>query len=373
MTIYRADTLFDGNQVLGPGAVRVENDRIAEVFSGPAAAQVRADVDFGATILAPGFVDIHSHGGGGEAFTNGAEAACTVIATHRNEGTTSIMASLVTDTLDHLESQIQDLAPLYDAGEILGVHLEGPWMAEEYKGAHDSKLLRDPALDEVQRLCQAGPVIMVTLAIERRGGLEAVRWLVSRGIIAAPGHMNADYDTMKAALANGAQNVTHLFNAMKPIHHRQPGPIVAALETPGLPVEIIADGVHSHPATVKFVFDAKGRDTVLVTDAMAAAGSPDGDYLLGPLEVEVRDAVARLKSNGSIAGSTLTLSRAIRFATYTAGVDIWLAIHAATARPAAVLGRTDIGVLSPGTYADLVVESSALQVQHVFRRGQQVR
>lgn len=373
MTIYKANTVFDGKQVLGPGAVRVENDRIAEVISGEAAKSVKADVDFGASILAPGFVDVHSHGGGGVAFTDGVEAARTVINTHLNEGTTSIMASLVTDTLDNLEAQIKALAPLYETDEILGVHLEGPWMAMEFKGAHNPELLRDPALEDVKRLCQAGPVKMVTIAVEREGGQEAVKWMVANGVIAAPGHTNADYDQMKAAIANGAQDITHLFNAMKPIHHREPGPIVAALEAPGLPVEVISDGVHSHKATVKFIFDKKGRDTILVTDAMAAAGSPDGDYLLGPMEVEVRNAVARLKTNGSIAGSTLTLSRAIRFATYDAGVDMWLALHAATARPAALMGRKDIGVLAVGAYADMAVESPALHIEHVYRRGQQVR
>lgn len=373
MTIYRADTVFDGKQVLGCAALRTENDRIVEVIKGGEAQALRADVDFGSAMLVPGFVDVHSHGGGGAAFTEGMDSARTVIATHLNEGTTSIMASLVTDTLDNLEAQIRALAPLYETDEILGIHLEGPWMALEFKGAHNPELLRDPQLAEVQRLCQSGPVKMVTVAIEREGGQSAVRWMVSQGIIAAPGHTNADYDQMKQAIANGAQNVTHLFNAMKPIHHRQPGPIVAALETAGLPVEVIADGVHSHPATVKHVFAAKGTDTILVTDAMAAAGSPDGDYMLGPLEVEVKDSVARLKSNGSIAGSTLTLSRALRFATYTAGVDMWLALQSATSRPATLLERSDIGTLTPGAYADMVVESADLHVQHVFRRGQQIR
>ncbi|MDD7384793.1 MAG: N-acetylglucosamine-6-phosphate deacetylase [Actinomycetaceae bacterium] len=381
MTIYRAGTIFDGNNVLGSGTVRTENGRILQVVPDDAAGSSLAhpvahsgEVDLGDVILAPGFVDIHSHGGGGAAFTDGYEPARTVIETHRAEGTTSIMASLVTDTLENLESQIRALQPLYDAGEILGVHLEGPWLSEKYKGAHDPQLLRDPTEEDVARLCAAGSVRMVTLAVERPGGIEAVRWLAEHGVIAAPGHSDASFEQVKAAIDAGARDITHLFNAMRPVHHRQPGPVIAALETPGLPVELIADGVHTHKVTVKFVFDAKGRDVILVTDAMAAAGSPDGDYMLGPLEVEVRNQIARLKSNGAIAGSTLTLSRAVRFATFTAGVDTWLALHAATARPAQLLGRdAEIGRIIPGAYADLVVESPTLHVQHVIRRGEQVK
>lgn len=373
MTTYRSDKVFNGKVLLGPGVVRVENDRIVEVISGRAQIGVKADVDFGDHILCPGFVDIHSHGGGGAAFTDGQEAATTVFNTHLNEGTTSIMASLVTDTLDNLEAQIHALTPMYERDEILGIHLEGPWLAMDYKGAHNPDLLRDPVLDDVKRLCQAGPVKMVTIAVEREGGQEAVKWMVANGVIAAPGHTDATYAQVREAIVNGSQNITHIFNAMKAINHREPGPVLAALESPGLPVELISDGVHTHRATVKFVFDMKGSDVILVTDAMAAAGSPDGDYMLGSLEVEVREAVARLKSNGAIAGSTLTLSRAIRFATYSAGVNMWLVLHAATSRPAALLGRSDIGRLIPGAFADMVVESTSLQVQHVFRRGVQVR
>ena len=355
----------------GPGWVEVADERIVRVWDGPAPAGV---TDLGDVVLAPGFVDIHQHGGGGVAHTAGADAARTVAATHLAHGTTSLMASLVTDTPDRLVEQIGALAPLVESGELLGVHLEGPWLSPLHGGAHDPELLRDPRPDEVAEVLDAvsGVVGMVTLAAECPGGFDAVAACAARGVIGALGHSDATYAEATAAFDAGSPLVTHLFNASRPIHQREPGWMVAALERPEIYVELIADGVHVHPALIGNVFAIKPDRVVLVTDAMAAAGSADGDYDLGPLRVEVRAGVARLAEpdgRGAIAGSTLTLDRAVRFCVRECGVPLTRALAAATRIPADAIRRPDLGRLSPGACADLVALDTDLTVTRVVRAG----
>lgn len=366
-----AKTVFTGHQIIDDAVITVENDRICTVEP-RAGALVEDAIDFGDKIIVAGFVDQHSHGGGGAAFTDGLAAAKKVLATHLAHGTTSMVASLVTDSIPNLANQIVALHPLIDSGELLGVHLEGPWLAEKYKGAHQPSLLRDPLLEDVTKLVDLGGVVMATLAVERESGLEAVKYLVSRGVIAAPGHSDASYEQISEAIENGASVITHLFNAMRPIHHRDPGPIISAFNHQSVAVELIADGIHLHPGIIQAVFAQKGEDVVLVTDAMAAAGSPDGQYLLGPLQVTVKDGVARLTEGGAIAGSTLTLDKAVKYCVTQANVNLFDAVRAATLRPAKALGRTDIGQLTQGSYADLVVLGQNLEVANVMRRGRWV-
>ncbi|QGF23445.1 N-acetylglucosamine-6-phosphate deacetylase [Raineyella fluvialis] len=376
-TVLRATRVLTPDPV-DDGWVRVEGERVVGVGSGPvpaAAAQDADVVDLGDRLLVPGFVDIHAHGGGGAAYTDGVDAARTVVAAHLAHGTTSAMASLVTDAVPVLEDQVRALVPLVRAGELLGIHLEGPWLSELHCGAHDPDLLRDPMRHDIDTLLAAGEgtVRMVTLAIERLGGLAAVRHLAEAGVIVAPGHSHATYAEANLAIDEGARVATHLFNAERPIHHREPGLVVALLERPEVTVELIADGVHLHPAMVGDIARIKRGRFVLVTDAMAAAGSEDGDYELGPLKVEVRGGVARLAHGGAIAGSTLTLDRAVRFCVERAGIDLVDAVRAATLTPATVIGRDDIGRIAPGAYADLVVLRPDLTVEAVHRHGRRVR
>jgi len=349
--------------------VRVDGDRIAGVGAGRPAPEAVA-VDLGDAVLAPGFVDLHTHGGGGAAYTDGAQAAETARSTHLAHGTTSTMASLVTDTVDRLVEQVRALAPLVEQGELIGVHLEGPWLAERYRGAHDPALLRPPTPADVDRLLEAGPIAMVTIAPELPGGLDAVRRLAEAGVLVAIGHSDATYAQALEAFAAGARVVTHLHNAHRPLHHREPGPAQAAIDTPGVVLELIADGVHVHPAVVADALRTRAGRVALVTDAMAAAGAGDGDYLLGPLTAVVRDGVARIGGpDGPIAGSTLTLDRALRYAVHTAGVPLDVALDALTRVPADVLGRADLGRIAAGARADLVVLSPELQVTRVLRAG----
>jgi N-acetylglucosamine-6-phosphate deacetylase len=214
---------------------------------------------------------------------------------------------------------------------------------------------------------------MVTLAPELPGGLDAVRRLTAAGVVAAIGHTDATYDNALAALDAGATVGTHLFNAMRGVHHREPGPVTALLEHPDAYVELIADGVHLHPAVLRLAATRKPELAVLITDAMAAAGAGDGDYLLGPMAVQVRDGVARLADDGAIAGSTLTMAAAVRFAVMSVGLPLEVVVRAATLRPAAMLSLARVGSLRPGYHADLVVLDDNLDVSRVLHRGVWVR
>jgi N-acetylglucosamine-6-phosphate deacetylase len=357
-------------RVLAPGWLLVEGDRVADVQPGPPPRA--ADVDLASYTLVPGYVDSHVHGGGGAAFDGGdPEAAATVARTHLGLGTTTMTASLVTDSPAALARSLRALSPLVDDAVLGGLHLEGPWLSPRHAGAHQPGLLIEPSPGDVDGLVEAadGHLRMVTLAPELPGGLGAVRRLTSAGVVVAVGHTDATYDQARAALDAGASVATHLFNAMRGIHHREPGPVTALLEDPDAFVELIADGVHVHPAVLRLAATRKPKRAVLVTDAMAAAGVGDGDYDLGPMQVEVRDGVARLAGEGAIAGSTLTMAAAVRFAVQVAGLPIEDVIHAATAAPAAMLGIDGVGSLLPGFRADVVALDEDLEVRRVMRAG----
>jgi N-acetylglucosamine-6-phosphate deacetylase len=311
------------------------------------------------------------HGGGGASFDAGtATAADTVVRAHLAHGTTSMMASLVTDTHDVMTAAIRELTLLVDDGALAGVHLEGPWLSPQRSGAHQPGSLTHPDPAAVESLLAAGggSVRMVTLAPELPGGLAAVAQLVEAGVVVGIGHTDATYDIARQALDSGASVGTHLFNAMRPLHHREPGAVGALLDSEA-DVELIADGVHLHPAVLRTALRAKPGRSALVTDAMAAAAAADGDYRLGQMAVEVRDGVARLAGQGAIAGSTLTMDAAVRYCVHEAGIDLRDAIEAATATPARILGLADVGTLEPGRLADLVVLDDGLQVLRVMRRG----
>jgi N-acetylglucosamine-6-phosphate deacetylase len=359
------------DRVLDPGWVEVAGDRLAAVGEGMPARP--ADVDLAGRVVVPGFVDLHVHGGGGGSYTSGDEREATrVVDFHRRHGTTTTMASLVTADLAELERVVAALADLTADGLLAGVHLEGPWLSPRQRGAHDPTLLRDPAAPEVDRLLRLGrgTVRMVTLAPELDGGLDAVGRVVQAGAVAALGHTDATYAVTREALGAGATVGTHLFNAMRPVHHREPGPVVALLDDPRATVEVIADGVHVHPAMLRRAVTTKGAERVaLVTDAMAAAGMADGDYQLGGLRVQVTDGVARLAEGGALAGSTLTMDAAFRGAVHESGLPLEVAARLAATTPAAVLGLPHVGAIEVGKRADLVVVNQDLRVTAVMASG----
>ncbi|MFE9931405.1 N-acetylglucosamine-6-phosphate deacetylase [Streptomyces sp. NPDC005533] len=371
-------TVLSGARVVLPtgtvagGRVIVDGDRIAG-----SAHEGSRTVDLSGHWIVPGFVDMHNHGGGGASFTSGtAEDVLQGVRTHREHGTTTLIASTVTGDLDELARRAGLLAELTRQGEIAGIHFEGPFINPCRKGAHKEDLLRDPDPAEVRKLIDAahGTARMFTLATELPGGLDSVRLLAEHGVIAAIGHTDATYEQTRAAIDAGATVATHLFNAMPPLAHREPGPIAALLEDERITVELINDGTHLHPAALELAFHHAGAHRVaLITDAMDAAGFGDGTYHLGPLEVEVKEGVARLVEGGSIAGSTLTLDTAFKRSVTLDRLPVESVVQAISANPAKLLGLYDqIGSLEPGKYADLVVLDAAFDVRGVMRRGEWV-
>ncbi|EFV14032.1 N-acetylglucosamine-6-phosphate deacetylase [Segniliparus rugosus ATCC BAA-974] len=324
--------------------------------------------------LFPGLVDIHCHGGGGHTFcTTDPDEARKAAEFHHRSGSTTVVASLVTASEEVLQAQIRALRPLADEGVIAGIHLEGPFLAASRCGAQDPRYLVPPDPSMTRRLLETGEgtVVMMTLAPELLGADEVVSVLDDAGVTVAFGHTAADYATFRRALdAPKPRVVTHLGNGMAPMHHRAPGPVGAVLHkiatdgTSSTHIELIADGQHVADQFVAMLA-AVGGEVVLVSDAMAASGMPDGPYRLGELDVVVQDGVARL-ANGSLAGSTSALADIARRSPMSLGA---LARYVGSG-PAEALGLADIGELLPGSHADFVVLDEDRGVRQVMRRGE---
>ena len=332
--------------------IDIREGLIHEIGDGP---HPSAERKFSGTLI-PGFVDIHCHGGGGYYFSNpNSEQIKAAIDLHRRAGTTTLFASLVTADLSQLRAQIEALIPFVRSGDLAGIHLEGPYLSHAKCGAHAPELLRAPHLDEVKSLveCGQGTIAMVTIAPELEGALESIAWLASQGIIAAIGHSDADADTARAAIDAGAKVVTHFTNAMAKMVGGQ-SMATEVLDDSDISLELINDGTHV-PIDVIEALKKNALDRIiLITDAMSAAGGDDGKYVIGDLEVEVKDSIARLVSNGALAGSTLTMDRAFTNFINKDSVQIVDAVHATSTRAAQVFGLKNVGSISVGKKADIL-------------------
>ena len=371
------------------GVVSVEDGVIVSVGPTEEWARRHPDVTLPepmGTVL-PGLVDIHCHGGGGKTITTtDADEARSVAAHHALRGSTSLVGSLVTAAPDVLLDQVRALTPLVEAGDLVGLHLEGPFLSHARCGAQDPDFLTEPDVDLVDELLAiaGGAIKVMTIAPELHGAGEVAARLEVAGVTVALGHSDASYAVFRDALRvlHGPGLVTHLGNGMPPFHHRAVGPVGAALAEAAVGdavVEVIGDGTHVDDGFVALVFaTAAPGSVVLVTDAMAAAGMPDGDYLLGPQEVQVRDGVARLAGDSSepsaprsIAGGTSHLLEVVARAVRHAGIPLVDAVRAASQTPARILGVADRrGALMAERAADLVVTDEALQPMRVMRRGE---
>lgn len=356
----------------GPGWIEVHGARIKRVELG--SCPPRADLTWEDGIVGPGLVDMHSHGGEGCSFSDGLASARQALHAHRRCGTTSMLASLVSGHIGDLAQQIKSLEPLVDSGELLGIHLEGPWISHDYRGAHDPVVLKPPSSEDVDRLVPTvqNIVRMVTIAPELPGAIDAIRVLRERGVVVALGHSGATQEQTRHAIEAGATVATHLFNGMRPLHHRDPGIVAACLNDPRVAVELIADGIHVDLGMLTLGRRAAAGGYLLVSDAMAAAGGGDGHYRLGALDVDVTEGVARLAGSGAMAGSTLRLIDAVRYVHCTTGTSLHESFQAATAAPAQALGLADRGALVPGGRADLVHLDNELAVLDVMVAGEVV-
>ena len=378
--IIHSAKLVSGGQTILDSWVAFDGDVVSAVGTGAgwqASGATRENTTNAAGHwLAPGFIDIHCHGGGGGSFDEGADSIQAALGVHHRHGTTRIVLSLVTASQDVLEQRLGVVANLAEHNPlILGSHLEGPFLDNDYRGAHDPALLRAPDTASVAGLLAAGRgwIRQITMAPELSGAAEARATFLAAGVAVAVGHTAAGYEASLEAFGDGATVLTHAFNGMPGIHHRAPGPAAAASHSPNVILEIINDGVHVHPEVVRLAFAGAPGRIALVTDAMAATGADDGDYLLGALAVTVTNGVARLVDGGSIAGSTLTLDDALRRAVNEVGVSIEEAVRALTETPARAIGRAhDLGRLAPGFAADAVILTPELQVAAVFAAGRRL-
>ncbi len=367
-------------------------------------------LELGSSWLVPGYIDAHVHGGGGaQCNTADPDEVASVARFHAEHGTTGLVATTVAAGVDELCAALDAIARCADApsgATVLGAHLEGPFLSRERPGAMDPSLFLDPDAEVLQRLLEAGggKVRLMTLAPELPGALELIGDLGRAGVVASIGHTDATFAQAQAGVQAGARAATHVFNAMRPLHHREPGVVGAALDSPEVSCELICDGVHVDPVAMRLVYRAKGWAGVrLVTDAMSAAGMPDGDYRLGDREVTVSGGRATLAGGGaiagegsigggalvagarsiagagpgsiagagSIAGSTLTMEAAVQNAVRFLGVAVEEAVSMASTNPARLLGLSDRkGAIAVGMDADLVVLDDGLRVRGTMVGGQ---
>ena len=341
-------------------------------------------IDGRGSFAAPGYIDLHAHGAWEHSFDDGAEGIAIARAYHMLHGTTRQVLSLITNPLNVMQENLRVVKQVMQTRpDVLGSHLEGPFLALSRKGAHDPNCLVDPTAERVEALLEAadGTLRQITIAPEREHGMEAIKRFVDAGVIPAVGHCDADYQTVRTAFNAGSTLMTHMFNAMNGIHHRKPGPIPAALEDSRVTIELINDGFHVENPVLRMAFKAAAGRIAFVTDAMAATGCADGSYKLGALDVQVTDGHARLVSNGAIAGSTLTLDVAIKRAVKELGIGLPAAIAAATLVPARALGvdkqngitNAPLGLVEKGYAADLLLlNSGTLAVEHVWLEGHKI-
>jgi N-acetylglucosamine-6-phosphate deacetylase len=382
--VIHADRAFTPFEEISDAVVVVQGSKIAAIGK-----QGKVDLPRGGReiraagkTLVPGFVDVHIHGAGGRDVMEGTREALDIIAaTVAAHGTTSLVATTVTASEKETLGSVAGIAHFilntsqYPArelsAEILGIHFEGPFISPARRGVHPAKWILPPSTDLLAQLLKEarGTALILTLAPELTGALELITAARKAGLVVSLGHTDATYEQAQAAIETGASHAAHVYNAMRPFSHRGTGVIGAVLTSPKVSAELIADGVHVDEAAMKMLVELKTPERViLVSDGMSATGMPDGKYQLGMFEVKVSGGVAR-NAEGKLAGSTLTLDRALRNMV-ALGVPLASALRMVTANPGRQIGLgARKGVLTPGADADLVFLDDKLEVSGVMTRG----
>lgn len=384
MLAFTAGRLLTPTDSIEHPLVLVEHGRVVDI-STRSSRQVPAGVstsDFGHSVIAPGYIDLHIHGSAGyDVMDDTAEALPAIEQLLARHGVTSYFPTTVTAPMDTTLRALERLAEAVEKrernnanGKIralpLGIHLEGPFISHARRGVHPPENLLAPTLALFERFWQAarGRIRMMTIAPELEGAPEVIAEAARRGVCVSLGHSDADFAAAERGIAAGARHATHTFNAMRPLDHRSPGILGAVLTDRRVSADIIADGVHLDPAIVKLFASAKGQEqTVLITDAISATGMPEGRYRLGSFEVNVRD--GKCMVDGKLAGSVLTMDRAVRNLARFAEWDLPRAVAAASQNPARVARIANKGVLAVGADADFVVLNSEGEVLRTFFGG----
>lgn len=373
------------DRVIEKGWLLVNDGRIEAIgddsSAGAPAASEHEIVDAHGGIVLPGFIDVHVHGGAGHDFMDAdRDELLAITRFHAEHGTTGLLATSLTAARDELTAVLERvnafMAEPMPYSQVLGVHFEGPFISEAWKGAQNPAYILPPQPEWLEAWTARFPGIIKiqTLAPETEGALEYIELLAQHGIVPSCGHTDATYDRIIEAADHGLRHAVHTFNAMRAFHHREPGTVGAVLTDKRIMAEVIADGHHVHPAGIKMLAAAKGEDSViLVTDAMAAAGMPDGDYELGGLPVQMTCGVARLKASGNLAGSTLTMIEAFRYIVREIGIPLVGASKMASLNPARQLGiDDDRGSIAPGKRADLLLLDGSLTLKQVWIGGKPI-
>lgn len=370
-----------GQSVLPEAAVWIADGRIERIESDAAPNREQTSdcerIDGQGMLLIPGMIDVHIHGANGFDMMDGTEESVQQVSRAcANSGCTSFLATSVSSTIEQLMAMIRSVKRVVGrerGAAVAGIHLEGPYLNAKRKGMQNEAYLRHPDIGEMTRIFdEAGDLIkMVTIAPELPGGTEMIDFLRNRGTIVAVAHSDATYEEAKLAFSRGASHVTHCFNGMRPIHHRDPGLVAAAFEEEHVSLQAIVDQVHLHPAIVRMMYRMKGADKmVLITDALQAMGLGDGIYMFGGHRVEVKDGVARLQ-DGTLASSTVTMNKALRYTTEL-GIPLTDAVRMASTTPADILGMRDTGKIAAGCKADLALLNERFEVEWTMIGGEMV-